>query len=1282
MMCGIVSYFGQFDGTLKVLEALQLLEYRAPDSVGLAVIDERGQMAVRREVGSPRRLIPRLARDPLFVPADSGPDRVADLLTRQGMALQPLDLQVYSPREGFDIHDLYTSPGLKVGVGVRGGLRPTALSAPPPDLSRRMQEALGEVVGDPFPDFDPDPVRHAFRLIASQVASRVPLDPALQASLDAALMDRVPPGAYGDWSQAWEQELAANTPGQAFATAVRHFQETFPGLAPHLEEEDWERVGGLTARALAHIVVGHGRWAMVGAVTEANAHPLTDRSRSRVMCENGSHNAMRMLRMRTQQEAWWRGRGVPLGEHVHRSENTTEVIAYEWERAFHQALEGDLDPASADFRARLDSNGIHDPEERALRLALWRVRKGNAHACGAYSRRRPDSLFISSHHKPIAIVTRTIQPSAGPTRREVLVASDVNAALMMWPGEDVDEAADRLEKLRREHEREGLSETRYQRRRQEILDRFSVEVVFLDTDLFGGRKLFARISHRIRAGAVLPEIQVTRYDGTPVPVAPQKLQIDPSMAGKRGFPSYTESHIAEIPGVLRGLAKAYVHRGRVNLERPRQISQAGLPGLDIELLQGRFGESLSQLRRILLVGEGSSWRDAQAAAPMFRELLPDAIVTAYRPVELLNLGEAVDRERDLAVEISWSGTTDSLLKVDHWLSEMDVLRLSVTGRPQSDLGRRTAGSAGVLNVRSGVEVSVATVKGYQAILMSLDLLALFLASLHTGESSTPALSRLLDELAYVLPRHVQNMIADPKRRERIRQLAGRCRDFNKVAVVGDSPVDLEAELKIEELAQIVARAFDFHDASLRPLMERSALMDEDRHRTLFIINATHHHAHQKAGPIINYLQELGVFGLVHTTPNEDVRAWQSRRGIEVFVSPQVHPLLQPLIDAPFFFDLAVALAYARGLSPDEIDRPRNLAKSVTTTGAERRATVIARQELRNPSLADFSAGLRGETAWKPLKPGSMRDAYRSTTELRGALQVISEPLPAHLQLDGAEHLVVFADTEATENGAAGARAAWEGLLGMDLTVYRRFVKNAHTARPNTTVLRIVRSGAVLSVGEERTIALPDDLSPLQLELLTCVYLTGVAIRLARLRGADTRGWEAALTRLPLIVAEILSDRELATRVCESLKPYVSSGYDKLQIIGGGQDFTSAVSLARSIRSRGFMAEALYTDSAWHGPLATVGGPDADHDALITILATDPLFQAAALVDTQVYRTRHAQVLLVVPEGNREAPAVQGVSPSQILAVPAVPRPFLTVVGATLGRIIARTMDALWDDRSC
>ncbi len=1031
---------------------------------------------------------------------------------------------------------------------------------------------------------------------------------------------------------------------------------------------------------MAQIVVGHGRWAMVGAVTEANAHPMFDRSRTRVVCENGSHNASLMLGVRAEQVAWWRARGVVEDEPVHRSENTTEVVVYEWERAYHQLSEGGFEDAEEGFLARMNERGISDPEERALRLALWRLRAGNTHACAFYSRRRPGVLYVSSHRKPIAIAVRSYDSDGGAARRELMVASDVNAGLMLWPGYEVDHAADRIGELQEEMAEGGTGKEKARRELEALLDRFTLDVIFLDADLYRGEELLARITNRITGGQVVPDIRVSRYDGTPVAVKPQPVRLNPVMVGRRGYNTYTESHIAEIPDVLDAIVETYVRDGEVWLDSLWKEGTLFRAGLNVGELRRYYGSQLEQLGRVLLIGEGSSWRDAQAAAPVFRELLPGVVINVYRPVEMLNMGEMLDPAHDLALEISWSGTTDSLLKVDDLLAEIGAKRLGVTGRPQSDLGRRTAASAGTLDVRSGVEVSVVTVKGYEAILATLGLLALQLADMRDGSSRPETIARLTDELTLILPKHVRAVIEDRSRRERMRRVAERCRHFNKVAVVGRSPIDVEGELKIEEMAWVVASAFEFHDASLRSLIERSAIAENERRRTLFIVNASTPERQAEARPVINYLSAMGVLCIIHTTPHPDLDAWEASPSAEVFVSPQVSELFQPIIDAVFYFDLAVALAYARGLSPEEIDRPRNLAKSVTTTGSERRVEVEARREFRNVTLADFGSGRLADAAWDSAKSRPSRAALRATVALRAAMALIAQPTPERLTLKLDRQLIVITDTEATENAASMASAAWHDLLGIELTVYRRFISDLPEPPAATALLRLIRAGAVLSLRDPQTIALPADLSPLQLELLAAVYLIGLAVRLARQQEGETSYWEAGLAQLPLVIAELLSDPHLARQVDVALEPFVSVGYDKVQVIGGGQDHASAQSMARSLRMRGFMAEALYTDSAWHGPLATVGGPDADHDTLIFILATDPLFQAAALVDTQVYRARCAPVVLVVPEGNQDLPAVRGVEPSAVLPVPGVPRPFVPVVNAALGEVLAEGMARLWEKR--
>jgi len=64
-MCGIVGYVGSRDATPIILEGLKRLEYRGYDSAGLAVLQEDGSIAVRREVGKLAALIDMVGADPV-----------------------------------------------------------------------------------------------------------------------------------------------------------------------------------------------------------------------------------------------------------------------------------------------------------------------------------------------------------------------------------------------------------------------------------------------------------------------------------------------------------------------------------------------------------------------------------------------------------------------------------------------------------------------------------------------------------------------------------------------------------------------------------------------------------------------------------------------------------------------------------------------------------------------------------------------------------------------------------------------------------------------------------------------------------------------------------------------------------------------------------------------------------------------------------------------------------------------------------------------------------------
>src|SRR5689334_14677667 len=50
-MCGIVAYVGRKVAQPVLIEGLKRLEYRGYDSAGVAVIDQAGQLHIRRSVG-------------------------------------------------------------------------------------------------------------------------------------------------------------------------------------------------------------------------------------------------------------------------------------------------------------------------------------------------------------------------------------------------------------------------------------------------------------------------------------------------------------------------------------------------------------------------------------------------------------------------------------------------------------------------------------------------------------------------------------------------------------------------------------------------------------------------------------------------------------------------------------------------------------------------------------------------------------------------------------------------------------------------------------------------------------------------------------------------------------------------------------------------------------------------------------------------------------------------------------------------------------------------------
>jgi len=64
-MCGIVGYVGSKHVVPLIIDGLRKLEYRGYDSAGIAVVDEKHNLQIRRAEGKLRNLEAALRQEPL-----------------------------------------------------------------------------------------------------------------------------------------------------------------------------------------------------------------------------------------------------------------------------------------------------------------------------------------------------------------------------------------------------------------------------------------------------------------------------------------------------------------------------------------------------------------------------------------------------------------------------------------------------------------------------------------------------------------------------------------------------------------------------------------------------------------------------------------------------------------------------------------------------------------------------------------------------------------------------------------------------------------------------------------------------------------------------------------------------------------------------------------------------------------------------------------------------------------------------------------------------------------
>ncbi len=388
-------------------------------------------------------------------------------------------------------------------------------------------------------------------------------------------------------------------------------------------------------------------------------------------------------------------------------------------------------------------------------------------------------------------------------------------------------------------------------------------------------------------------IAVTTLEGDPV--TPEELHItwDLEAARKDGYDDFMSKEMHEQP---RAVANTLLDRrdasGQLVLDEMRLTD-----------------DELRRIDKVFIVACGSSYHAALVAKYAIEHWvkLPTEVDIASE----FRYRDPVMTERTLCVGVSQSGETLDTSKAMQEASRLGAKVLVVSNVVDSSMARQ---ADGVLYTRAGPEVGVASTKCHLAQIVALELLGLTLAQIR-GTLTTDEITAVLDEMDR-LPELVEETL---RRAPAVDDVAGKlveARDFFFLGRHVGYPMALEGALKLKELAYLRAEGYAAGELKHGPI----ALIEPG---TVVVGIATRNRLWEK---LLSNIAEVHSRGATVVLVADDGDEEAAAVADHVLWVPPCAPLLSPVAGVVPLQQLAYSLARLHG---NDVDRPRNLAKTVT-----------------------------------------------------------------------------------------------------------------------------------------------------------------------------------------------------------------------------------------------------------------------------------------------------------------------------------------------------------------
>ncbi|MBR4533462.1 MAG: glutamine--fructose-6-phosphate transaminase (isomerizing) [Bacteroidaceae bacterium] len=377
---------------------------------------------------------------------------------------------------------------------------------------------------------------------------------------------------------------------------------------------------------------------------------------------------------------------------------------------------------------------------------------------------------------------------------------------------------------------------------------------------------------------------------------PKVKQIDVTLGQleKGGYPFFMLKEIFEQPNCIRDCI-----RGRINVDADRITLSAVID----------YREKLVAARRIIIVACGTSWHAGLIGKQLIESLCRIPVEVEY--ASEFRYREPVIFPDDVVIAISQSGETADTLAAIEQARSAGAFVFGICNAIGASIPRQT--STGVY-IHVGPEIGVASTKAFTGQVTVLSMLALCIANERRTISG-----EVYKEMVAELTRIPEKMEEALKTNEQIERLAPIFTYAKNCLYLGrgyNYPVALEGALKLKEISYIHAEGYPAAEMKHGPI----ALIDSEM--PVFVI-ATRDKLYEK---VISNIQEVRARGgrvtALVTAGDQQIKNLADH----VIELPDTFECFQPLIASIPLQLLAYHIAVCKG---KDVDRPRNLAKSVT-----------------------------------------------------------------------------------------------------------------------------------------------------------------------------------------------------------------------------------------------------------------------------------------------------------------------------------------------------------------